>query len=362
MVRGALLRRNSVLIILIVITISIKFFSLFPNAVERYYSDGFYLAISKSQRVVTGWLPFSVGDIIYFLAGLFLLIKTISFIKKIIRKQVSRSYLLYAGKKLLTAVLLVYILFNLFWGLNYNRIGIARQLDLKREKVAITDLVRVMEQIVSRINHLDSLARVDRHSLQRKRTLFDRSVSAYHHLASQNQLFSYSQKSVKPSLYSYLGNYMGFTGYYNPFSGEAQVNTTVPVFIQPFTTCHEIGHQLGYAKESEANFAGYLSASSSTDPAFRYSAYFDLYLYGRRYVYLLDSLKGKQLDSLLRPGIKDDIRELREFNKRHANPVERVIDFLYSEFLKANEQPSGRVSYSEVIIWVIAYYKKFGRI
>ena len=100
MVRGALLRRNSVLIILIVITISIKFFSLFPNAVERYYSDGFYLAISKSQRVVTGWLPFSVGDIIYFLAGLFLLIKTISFIKKIIRKQVSRSYLLYAGKKL----------------------------------------------------------------------------------------------------------------------------------------------------------------------------------------------------------------------------------------------------------------------
>jgi hypothetical protein len=39
-----------------------------------------------------------------------------------------------------------------------------------------------------------------------------------------------------------------------------------------------------------------------------------------------------------------------------------MIDQLYGEFLKANEQPSGRVSYSEVIVWVIAYYKKYGKI
>jgi hypothetical protein len=206
--------------------------------------------------------------------------------------------------------------------------------------------------------------------LKKKRHLFEVSISSYHSLAKGNYLldyskysvFEYSKYSVKPSLYSYLGNYMGFTGYYNPFSGEAQVNTTVPVYIQPFVTCHEIGHQLGYAKESEANFVGYLAASSSDDPAFRYSAYFDLYLYGRRYVYLLDSIKGKQLDSLLLPGVQKDIRDLREFVKQHANPIEELIDLLYSEFLKANEQPSGRVSYSEVIIWVIAYYKKYGKI
>ena len=155
---------------------------------------------------------------------------------------------------------------------------------------------------------------------------------------------------------------MGFSGYYNPFSGEAQANTTVPLFIQPFISCHEIGHQLGYAKESEANFAGFLSASSSVDPVFRYSAYFDLYLYGRRYLYLADSTKGKQLDSALNPGVKKDIRELREFVKRHANPIEEIIDFVYGHYLKANEQPSGRVSYSEVIVWAIAFHKKYGRI
>jgi hypothetical protein len=35
-------------------------------------------------------------------------------------------------------------------------------------------------------------------------------------------LINYKYPSVKPSIFSYLGNYLGFTGYYNPFSGEAQ--------------------------------------------------------------------------------------------------------------------------------------------
>jgi hypothetical protein len=79
-------------------------------------------------------------------------------------------------------------------------------------------------------------------------------------------------------LWGWLGNYVGFTGYYNPFTGEAQVNTTVPKFLQPFTASHEVAHQLGYAKEMEANFVGYLAASHSTDTLFRYSVYLDLFL------------------------------------------------------------------------------------
>ncbi len=59
----------------------------------------------------------------------------------------------------------------------------------------------------------------------------------------------------------WLGNYLGFTGYYNPFTGEAQVNTTVPQFLLPNIALHEMGHQIGYAKEDEANFSAYLAAS-----------------------------------------------------------------------------------------------------
>ena len=84
-----------------------------------------------------------------------------------------------------------------------------------------------------------------------------------------------------------------------PTPTPSAANTTVPLFVQPFTTCHEIGHQLGYAKENEANFAGYLSAKSSQSALFRYSVYFDLYSYSRYYLYAQDSVAAKKLSNAL---------------------------------------------------------------
>ena len=87
------------LIILVVLTILIKIFSLFPEAVERYYSDGIYQVISKTQRLLLGWIPFSIGDILYFVVGLYLLVKSINFIRKILGRNVRRTDFLRLGKK-----------------------------------------------------------------------------------------------------------------------------------------------------------------------------------------------------------------------------------------------------------------------
>jgi hypothetical protein len=37
-----------------------------------------------------------------------------------------------------------------------------------------------------------------------------------------------------------LGNYMGFSGYLNPFTNEAQVNYLGPMYTFPATTCREM--------------------------------------------------------------------------------------------------------------------------
>ncbi|THU40634.1 DUF3810 domain-containing protein [Niastella caeni] len=353
-------RKKNAWLVLIGLAISIKIFSLFPDAVEKYYASGIYPVISKLQRILFGWLPFSVGDIFYGLVIIWLLYKLYHTTRRIVKRQTNKKYWLHALLQTAFVVVVVYVSFNLLWGLNYNRRGVAYQLGLKVERYSKNDLVQLMQTIVYRLHALDSPSRVNRQALARKRNLFDGAVSAYGQLAHNETKFTYSFQSVKPSLYSYLGNYLGYTGYYNPFSGEAQVNTTVPLFVQPFTTCHEIGHQLGYAKENEANFAGYLSAKSSQDALFRYSVYFDLYSYSRYYLYAQDSITAKQLDAQLPAGIKADHRVLREFVKKYRNPVEVIIDKLYGEYLKANEQPGGKLSYNEVVAWLVAYYKKFG--
>lgn len=334
---------------------------MFPEAVENWYSNGLYPIISRTQRIALGWIPFSIGDILYASAIIYLIIKLVKLIKTVFRKQADKKFWIRGFRKLVFFMMVIFVMFYSFWGLNYSRLGIERSLQLPVQQYSKDDLLAVVDQLVIRLNELDSSARVDRKSLHRKKDLFGEAFDAYDSLRKLEPALTYRSRSVKPSIYSYLGNYLGFTGYYNPFTGEAQVNTTVPVFVQPFTTCHEIGHQLGYAKENEANFAGFLSARSSSDAAFRYSVYFDMYLYSRRYLYNIDSNLLKQYDLRLSKKVKDDYRELRLFWKQHENPIEQIVDVLYGQYLRANQQPSGKLTYSEVIAWLIAYYKKYGR-
>jgi hypothetical protein len=348
-------------IVLVALFAGIKLFSLFPAAVEKYYSGFIYPYITAFLRSLFGWLPFSAGDVLYTVVALWLVWKFYRFFRVIVKRNADRYFWLNGIRQLGFFALSVYVVFNVLWGLNYNRIGIADQLDLKVEMDNKDDLLAVVDQLVFKINELDTVARINRKYLSKKRNLFLGAVEAYDTLGHYRPQFIYEYASVKPSMYSYVGNYLGFTGYYNPFSGEAQVNTTVPVFALPFTTCHEIGHQLGYAKESEANFAGFLSARASPDPAFKYSVYFDMYLYARRYIYNLDSNLLKTYDNKLSPAFKKDYQELREFWKQHDNPIEKLVDIVYGQYLRANEQPSGKLSYSEVISWLIAYYKKYGK-
>lgn len=340
----------------------IKLFSQFPEAVEKYYSNGVYVAISRVQRFVLGWIPFSVGDLLYGAASVYLVTHLVRFVIRISSRQFNRLYVFKVIRRFITISMLVYIWFNISWGLNYNRVKISQSLELRSTAYTLEELTDIMQLLSSRLNTLYAAATKARPALQKKRTLFTEAIHSYTNLAAEHSKFEYETRSLKPSLYSYLGNYLGFTGYYNPFTGEAQVNTTVPLYIRPFTTCHEIGHQLGYAKEIEANMSAFLSARKSENPAFRYSVYFDLYLYARRYMAQLDSTMLKTIDSSLVPGVRTDIKDLRAFFLSHANPVEVIIDRVYSQYLRANEQPSGRATYNEVILLLISYRKKHGTI
>jgi hypothetical protein len=347
-------------IVIVLLVVLIKLFAIFPQAVEKYYANGLYIFISRIQRFLFGWIPVSMGDILYLVAGIYLLVKLIKFIRTVIKRKAPAGFWKNGLQWLLFTGLWVYALFNILWGLNYNRMGTAHQMQLEMKPYSNEELKTVMAVLMQRLEaNSDSLYQT-RNRYQNNAHLFDTAFAAYKNAGSSYAHLQYSNKSVKPSLFSYLGDYLGYTGYYNPFTGEAQVNTTVPVFVRPFTTCHEIGHQLGYAKENEANFAGYLSAKSATDPAFRYSVYFDLYGYGIRELYGKDSMAALEINKRLPISVKKDYIALRDFYLRYQNPIEPYIRKIYGQYLKANEQPSGMQSYTEVMAFLIAYYKKYG--
>lgn len=350
------------LLVLLALAIGIRVFSLYPAAVEKYYAQGIYPVLTGLMRLLLGWIPVSVGDILYGLAVIYLLRGLLRLITRIFQKNANWQYWRKLLRQTLAVVLWVYVLFNGLWGLNYNRIGIARQLDLEVSAYTADELAQVINLTIDKLHALDTPALDRRDSFYRKQFLFRQALTAYKEVEKIFPVLEYRHPAVKPSLYSYLGNYLGYSGYYNPFTGEAQVNTTVPLMLQPFTTSHEIGHQLGFAKENEANFVGYLAARVSPDAAVRYSVYVDLYLYASKNMVQRDSALARRLHEKLPPLVRKDLRDLKAFYAKYENPIEPVIRLLYGNYLKANEQPQGILSYDEVVAWVIAYYRKYGEI
>ena len=355
-------KRGIFLAVLFLMVILIRLFSANSFITERYYSTGFYPFAAIFFRSVTGWLPFSLGDLLYGAVVIWLLFKAVKGIKALLKQQVSWQSLVNTFSKTLIVLLMIYVVFNIFWGINYNRRGIAFQLGLTMEKYSAQDLKIVNTILLQKVNASKAASLHQGPVILISKEIFKEAAEAYSEVSKKYSFLEYNTKNIKISLWGWLGNYAGFTGYYNPFTGEAQVNTTIPKFSQPYTACHEIGHQIGYAKEDEANFVGYLAATASKDSAFLYSAYLDLFLYTDRNLYLVDSTAAKELAHQLLPSVKADLKEMRNFNQRHQNPFEPVIRWMYGKYLQSNQQPSGVLSYDEVTGFLIAYYKKNGSI
>jgi hypothetical protein len=354
--------RDRLLIFLLLASILIKVFSLNAAWVERYYTFGFYPPVSILLRTLFGWIPFSVGDLLYIAAFILFVWKAWKLVRLLAKRQVREflSWILF--RKYIKLVLWIYIVFNIFWGLNYNRQGIAHQFGLEVRQYTAADLYELTSALQQRLNfyapRVDSLKRLQ---LNNDYILFSEGIAAYKIASRRYPFLAYRQPSIKPSMFTYIGRYFGYTGYYNPFTGEAQLKTDVPAFTKPFIICHEMGHQLGYARENEANFSSYLAGRVSDNMEFRYSVYYDMYSYAMHDLLVYNPLCFIELKKSEHPQVKRDNRTYRDYLLRTQNAVEPVMSLAYDRYLKMNNQPGGRETYNEVVDWLIAYMKKYGK-
>jgi hypothetical protein len=352
--------RNPVLWGLSLAAVGIRWFSSDPSRVEDWYSGRFYPPLSRLMRGLTGPIPLSLGDVFYGFLAVWLVWLAFRAVRTLRREGWGGLFNMELLGRTLTVLLAFYVAFNLSWGLNYDRLGIAHQLGLEPEVSDTADLQGLTEELLLETNRYaaasDRLRRMETDDLLR------RTLDAYREAVGVFPFLGYRPHSVKASLFGALGNHLGYTGYYNPFSAEAQLNDAIPRVLKPFVLCHEVAHQLGYAHESEANFVGFLAARSSKDSAFLYSAYFDMFLYANGALYAQDSAQSRRNLTLLDTAARRDLAELRAFRLRYQGPVERFIDVVYDRFLKWNRQPQGRASYSQVVRWLLAYRRKEGGI
>lgn len=332
----------------------VKVLSRFPEFIETYYSNGIYPIISKALRYVFGWLPFSFGDIFYAFAIIYIF-RWFIINKQRLRKNTKQWFI-----DVFSTISVIYFAFHAFWALNYYRKPLHTNLHLDADYTT-EQLVSVTKKLIEKSNSLqfditknDTLKVVFPYS---KRDILNLVPKGYDVLKETYPHLEYKPISIKKSLFSLPLTYMGFSGYLNPLTNEAQVDGLIPSYKFPTTASHEVAHQLGYAAENEANFIGSLAAMNHPDTYFKYSGYTFALRHCLNEIYLRDPELYICLVENINIGILKNYKEVQLFWDSYKNPTEPLFKKTYNSYLQANNQKDGMKSYSYVVALVVNYFE-----
>ncbi|MBJ2125687.1 DUF3810 domain-containing protein [Flavobacterium sp. IB48] len=339
---------------LIVQIIFYKILPYFPDFVEGFYSKNLFARISHFSRTVLGNIPFSVGDIIYAI----LMISIISWFWKIrgTWKTNWKDHLL----KIIGKISVFYFFFHLLWAFNYYRKPLFEKMEIKREYTD-ADLLAFTKRLIAKTNEVQFQITKNKSSKivfpYSQKESFNMILNGYDNLEKEHPYFEYKTLSVKKSLFSLPLTYMGFGGYLNPFTNEAQINDLLPMYTFPLTTSHEMAHQIGFASESECNFIGLLASVKNDNLYYQYAGY----SFALRYCLGIWQFKNEKIFEILKKqvntGILKNYQEDQDFWKKYDTFIDKGFHFLWDSFLKTNNQKDGMKSYSKFIDLTINYYK-----
>lgn len=333
--------------------IVLQILKYFPEFVEKHYSLGIYPLLSKIPRYLFGWLPFSIGDIFYVLITLLAIRWVFKNFKRL------KTEPLHFVLDITATVSIVYFVFHLLWGFNYYRLPLHESLGIDKDYTS-EQLLATTERFITQSNRLHAELAPDDTLIipvpYSQKEFMRKTVNGYDALKEEFPSLSYRPKSLKKSNWSLGITYMGYGGYLNPFSGEAQVNGLINSYYFPVVACHEEAHQIGYAAENEANFIAVMATLKNEDRYFQYAGSIFTLRYLLSELARVDREKFDALLPTVNPGILASYREMTEFWEQYDNPLEVLSKVFWDHFLKANNQAHGIKSYNYMVALIINYF------
>lgn len=314
--------------------------------------------IHKTLSVWTSHVPFSVAELLIallvILAIVYLILQIIALIKKPERlKRLYRTLISFV-----TAGLMIYAGFCMLWGVYYYGDDFITVSGLKNEKVSVEELAEVTEFFADMANEYSSKVTRDAggiYSVDYKAVL-SRSDEVYGKIEKDHTCLEGPEVKAKGVICSRIMSYVDFTGFFFPFTAEANVNTETPSAYFASTVAHELAHQRGVAKEQEANFVAVLASLEYGDPDYVYSAAVLAYTHLGNALYDADNESWKEIYSGLNEKVLTDLKANREYWQRFETPVQKASNTVYESFLYSYNQDLGLKSYGACVDLLVNYY------
>ena len=341
--------------ILAVLTVlSVLLARLLPKFWFSFYT-GFSRKAMGVLGTLWGWLPFPAWELLLVLLVLAVIVGLVVAIRK-------KRFLGWLSALLELLVLLAFLFVGL-WGLNHFAPTIGEQTGLQVGEYGTAQLKAAASYYAQMAGSYATRVERDANGdvvMPEFSVLSDEAVVAYGRLAEYNERFALAVPRAKSLLVSKAFAYTGTTGIFVCYTGEAGVSTETYALAKPFTICHELGHSLAVAREDEANYLGFLACRASQSDLFRYSGYYNAFIYCFNALYAESPSAAQSLWDLCPAEMLHDSNVHVEHNKQYEGKVQEAAQAVNDAYLKTFDEP-GVVSYSLVVNYLIAEYLNNGQ-
>lgn len=314
--------------------------------------------LHRALALFNSGVSFSVAEALIAAAVALVVFRLVWGLIMLIRRRLTARRVYKDCMGLLALVLFIYAGFSLLWGVFYYGDDFAAQSGLSDEPVSTAQLEAVTEYFAALANDCgaqvtrdgDGVYTVDRADiLKRSASLFDSTVSDFPCLAGPNV-------APKGVFFSRFLSLIDFTGFFFPFTAEANVNMDFPPSLFPSTVAHELSHQRGVAKEQEANFVAVLACLNSGDIDFCYSAALLAYTHLGNALYESDRAAWERIYGTLSEDVLRDFAANRAYWRQFDSPAQTVSNTVYEGFLQSYDQYLGMKSYGACVDLLVNYY------
>jgi hypothetical protein len=246
-------------------------------------------------------------------------------------------------------------LFLLTFGLNYQRPLLFELLGYEQRKAESLELETLGRMLVESVNKAYAEAHAYNRPLPERGEIVELLNESYNSIEEFRLLPSGEFAPPKPVFSSEVLTRLGISGVYFPFTAEPNYNAYIPDFQLPFSIAHEMAHQRGVARESEANFVAYVVCINSRDPFVRYSGYRNG-LGVLSELYRIEPEKARELAKQLGTGYREDSRRAALFWAKASGTAGALSQRMNDLYLRANRVKAGVADYSNSTTLIIAYH------
>lgn len=343
---------------------------------EELFAKRIYKVISQGMGILTGWIPFSVAELLVVIGPLMIVFLLVRQMIRVIRAkklakeeqknvgQIRFVLIMTALQNLLCLVSIIFFVYILLCGINYHRYSIQHYLELSVENSSVEELEGLLIELADRATSLRTDLTEDENGVyilpMSKRELGKEAKKAYENLAKVYEIFAGSYPAPKTVFFSKWMSYTQITGVFTCWTMEANVNVDISPYSIGSTMCHELAHLHGFMREEEANYISYIACLASDCIDLQYSGTMLALIHTGNALYRKDAERYFEVykNHYSETVARDLIANNEYWDKFEDTKVAKTAEKVNNTYLKANNQTDGTQSYGRVVDLLLAEYRQ----